>query len=62
LKKIFNFAKIWTIPKIHNRVGTTINSTAMKQLENIFNELETRIESGKISSEWCDNFAQGYPD
>ncbi len=34
----------------------------MKQFESIFNELETRIELGQVSSEWCDNFAQGYPD
>lgn len=34
----------------------------MKQFENLFNELEARMDRNVVIAEWCDNFAQSYPD
>ena len=34
----------------------------MKQFENLFNELDARLDLHVVTAEWCDNFAQSYPD
>lgn len=34
----------------------------MTQFESLFNEIDARLSLNVVSPEWCDNFAQGYPD
>lgn len=34
----------------------------MAQYENLYAELKARVSFNKVSAEWCDNFAQSYPD